>query len=397
MGRELERMRKRSSQKIEDTKQILHTNSEQLVSHLNQVIDEEQRVATLSRNAPSVIENLDRDFEKKTRLNGTDITFLFLAVALQCVRQYVLTLAPERLGDKETASQVKDKAEHSDRSHRLYNPSLEEIISNPVPFDATMGAKQYRALEGFGALGHRGATPGHDPILGLIFGTANIATSTLTNWRMESYHISTGIIGNARGPQDIFSKRADTSLVASYTINKLLYQGMDGKIIVGASLAKEIQHLRSDVSSKDSLPLPVISAIDPAKAGELATHGLDMANVMNAGKQFIYAVVIDTLIALIHGFFYREAVDGPRSLYEVRTRRILLYSNLIASASNVVVSAISTYLGADASRIIDWGGFLNTLRHIVFDTQFIQEIKRDFLKNEIYKMVVGDQYDFVEG
>jgi hypothetical protein len=81
----------------------------------------------------------------------------------------------------------------------------------------------------------------------------------------------------------------------------------------------------------------------------------------------------------------------------VRTRRILLYSNLIASASNVVVSAISTYLGADASRIIDWGGFLNTLRHIVFDTQFIQEIKRDFLKNEIYKMVVGDQYDFVEG
>lgn len=364
---------------------------------LDQMIEEEQRISELSRNAPTVIEDLDRDFEKKTRLNGTDIAFLFLAVALQCVRQYVLTLAPERLGDKEAAGKVKNKLEHSDRSHRLYNPSLDEIISNPVPFDAAMGARQYHALEGFGTLGHRGATPGHDPILGLIFGTANIATSTLTNWRMESYHISTGIIGNARGPQDIFSKRADTSLVASYTVDKLLYQGMDGKIIVGVSLAKEIQHLRSDISSKDSLPLPVISVLDPVMAGELAKRGLDMANVMNAGKQFAYAVAIDTLIALIHSFFYKESVDGSRSLYEVRTRRILLYSNLIASASNVVVSAVSAYLGADSSKIIDWGGFLNTLRHIVFDTKFIQEVKRDFLKNEIYKMVVGDQYDFMEG
>lgn len=397
MSRELERMRKQSAQKVENAKQILHTNSEQLTSRLSLVIDEEQRVTTLSRNAPTIIENLDKDFEKRTRLNGTDVAFLFLAVALQCVRQYVLTLAPERPGDKEAAGKVKDKAEHSDRSHRLYNPSLEEIISNPVPFDAAMGAKQYHALEGFGALGHRGATPGHDPILGLFFGTANIATSTLTNWRMESYHISTGVIGNARGPQDIFSKRADTSLVVSYTIDKLLYQGMEGKIIVGVSMAKEIQHLRSDISSKDSLPLPVISAFDPVMAGELAKRGLDMANVMNAGKQFVYAVAIDTLIALIHGFFYNEAVDGPRNLYEVRTRRILLYSNLIASASNVVVSAVSAYLGADSSKIIDWGGFLNTLRNIVFDTKFIQEVKRDFLKNEIYKMVVGDQYDFMEG
>ena len=30
--------------------------------------------------------------------------------------------------------------EHSNRHHRYYNPSLDEIITNPVPFDANIGA-----------------------------------------------------------------------------------------------------------------------------------------------------------------------------------------------------------------------------------------------------------------
>ena len=127
--------------------------------HLEQISGEYHRVTELSYDAPGLIENLDRDFEKRTRLTGTDIGFLFVAVALQCMRQYILTLAPVRLGDKEAAGKVKPAEEHSDRSHRLYNPSLEEIILNPVPFDANMGAKKINtmlngekltALEGFG-------------------------------------------------------------------------------------------------------------------------------------------------------------------------------------------------------------------------------------------------------
>lgn len=367
--------------------------------HLEQIAGEYHRVTELSYDAPGLIENLDRDFEKRTRLTGTDIGFLFVAVALQCMRQYILTLAPVRLGDKEAAKKVKPAKEHSDRSHRLYNPSLEEIQRNPVPFDANRGSKNFSsmidskkmtALKGFGALGHRGATPGHDPILGLVVGTANIATSTLTTWRAESFHIAT------KQKYDTLSKRAKTSLVFSHSIDKLLNQGMDGKIIIGVSVAKEIQHLRSDLYSKDSLPLPVVSVIDPKLAGELAKRGLDMANVVNVGKQFTYAAAIDTLIAIIHGLFYRPD-DGAWAMHEVRTRRILLYSNLIASASNVVVSAVTAYCGGNAARIIDWGGYLNTLRHIAFDLKFIREVKRDFLKNELYKLITGEQYDFMEG
>ena len=193
----------------------ISSNLDSVHSNLNQVETEYHRVVQLSRAPMCVLNDIDRQFEKATQLHGIDTTFLFTATALQCLRQYVLTpMTAERLNDQEAAQLVKgEHKEISRRSHRLYMPSLEEIQTNPVPFDATMGAKQYKALQDFGYLGHRGATPGHDPLFGLLFGTANIATSTLTNWRMESYHIYSGTYGNASGIHDIFSCRAQTPLV----------------------------------------------------------------------------------------------------------------------------------------------------------------------------------------
>ena len=365
--------------------------------HLDQIIAEQQRVNNYSRAPMALVEEIDQQFEQATQLTGVDVSFLFVAVALQCLRQYLLTRIPERLDDKAAADAVKGHREHSDRSHRLYNPSLVEIIANPVPFDATMGAAKYSALEGFGALGHRGATPGHDPLFGLLFGTANIATSTLTNWRMESFHIYSGAVGAARGVHDVFYSRAQTPLVFSYTFDKLMRQGWEGKQIVGVSLCKEIIHLRSDVHSKNSLPLPAISAIDPNLAGELAARGLDTAMVLDVGKQFAYAAAIDALIGMIHGLFYDPSSGMTRSMYEVRTRHILLYSNLIATSSNVVTAAVMQYMGMDGTRVIDWGGYLNTVRHIACDVKFIHEIKRDFLKNGLYNCIVGPEYDFMKG
>lgn len=377
----------------------ISSNLDSVHSNLNQVETEYHRVAQLSRTPMCVLNDIDRQFEKATQLHGIDTTFLFTATALQCLRQYVLTpMTAERLNDQEAAQLVKgEHKEISRRSHRLYMPSLEEIQTNPVPFDATMGAKQYKALQDFGYLGHRGATPGHDPLFGLLFGTANIATSTLTNWRMESYHIYSGTYGNASGIHDIFSCRAQTPLVFSHTFDRLLHQGMDGKIIIGASVLKEIQHLRSDLYSKNSLPLPVVSAINPTLAGELAKRGFDAANALDIVKQFTYALAIDTLIWLIHGLYYDTSEGLTRSMYEIRTRKILIYSNLLATVSNVIVATIRQCLGANGVRVADWGGYINTVRHIAADAKFIREIKQDFLKNELYDRIVGDEYDFMKG
>ena len=395
MSRKLDRMRKRSVEHIAQAKQQLEDESRYLSHNLGQILHEEQRVAEISRSAAVIIEDLDRDFKRATKLTDVDVAFLFLAAALQCVRQYVLKplMDTKRMSATDADKQLGKEKGHSNRIHRYYNPSLDEITTNPVPFDANVGAKANGALKGGGKLGHRSMTLGHDPILGLFFGTANIATSTLTNSRFQSWHIVT------QEKKDAFGLPADTLKVMGCTMDKLIKQGDYGKKLVGTSAVKEIIHLRSDVHSKNSLPLPFISAINPKLAGDLAKWGLDMAGVIDAGKQFALAMTIDTLIAFIHGLFYNEADGLSRSMYEVRTRRVLLYSNVIASASNVVVSAVAAHLGGSgtAAKIIDWGGYVNTLRHIVFDTKFINEVKRDFLKNELYTMVTGSQYDFMEG
>lgn len=393
MSREFDRLQKEVSQEIDNLKQINREENGRLESNLGKMVDEQQRVTEIYRAPAVIIEDLDSAFKKATKLDKRDIAFLFLAVAMQCVRQYVLKplMDTERTSDKDAAKKTDKPEEHSDRSHRLYNPSLEEILTNPVPFDANIGSKG--ALKGGGWFGHRGVTPGHDPVFGLVFGTANIATSTLTTWGMQSWHIKT------MNKQDSFGQRAKTNLVLSNTIDKLLHQGTDGKILVGSSIVKEIVHLRSDVSSHRSLPLPGISAISPEMAAWLAEWGLDMAGVIDAGKQMVVAMAIDTMIAFIHGLFYEEGAGPSRDLYQVKTRRILTYSNLIASASNVIVSSITAYLGGKekARKIIDWGGYLNTIRRIALDSKFIGQIKREFLRDKLYERITGSQYDFMEG
>lgn len=397
MNRELSRLNKQFNDSCGEVSTLLNTSQKTLQSSqdkLRQIENEYARVSHIYQDPFPLMDDLDERFKKITGLTGADIAFLFVATALQIVRQYLITAFPaERLDDKSAADAVKDALEKSNRKHRYYCPSLEEILTNPVPFDANMGASEFPgALSGFGPLGHRGATIGHDPILGLIFGTANIATSTLTNWNLQSYHIYSGTFGNAKGVHDIFNAKAKTSLVFAYTYDKLVNQGVEGKKIIGASLVKEIIHLKSDVHSKNSLPLPIVSTISPILAGELAKRGLDMANVVTVGKQALYSVTINTLIAFIHSLFYDPSTDLSKHQYEVRTRKILSYSNIIASASNVVVS-----LCTENIKNLDLGGLAVTLFRFIGDSKFIDDVKRDFLKNELHNQIVGSNYDFMEG
>lgn len=358
------------------------------LKNMDTIIAESARTADVATHSEQIIDGIEQQFEKCTGLNKLDVSFLFTAVALQVARQFFLTSFPERLDDKTASQQAKGRAEeHSNRVHRYYNPSLEEIISNPVPFDANIGANG--ALAGGGRMGHRVTALGHDPILGLFVGTANIATSTLTNKDLQSYHIYTS------NKRDYFRNNARTDKVFSKTGEKLLHEGIDGKTCVAASLLKEIIHLKSDLYTKNSLPLPIVSVINASLATQLADYGLDMANVVTVGKQATYAILVNTLIAMIHMLFYDESI-GNRRLYEVKTRKILSYSNIIASTSNLLYVGGNTITGnAAAIQKLDIGGLLVTLYRITTDARTIRQIKREFLEQEFFAQIRGTEYDFL--
>lgn len=380
----------------------LRARSDETFAETDRIITESYRVADVAKNAPQIIANLEEEFEHRTRLQKQDMAFLFLATALQCCRQYLLTDFKDRLGDQEAAGNTlgeKTFDPHNadaDRKHRFYNPSLEEIISHPVPFDVNIGSKDFGSpLSGYGKFGHRAATLGHDSILGWIFGTANIATSTVTDAKFCSYHVSSD------NKSDFFANNANTAKVLYYTQDKLLHQGLDGKLIIATSLVKEAVHLMSDVNSKNSLPLPIISTFNPELANDLAKYGLDMANVINVGKQVAMAEAINLIIAMLHRLTFNLGSESDRKLFEVRTRRIILCSNSIATASNVIAVAIGSAIGVATDnpdlvkkslKKLDIGGFLVTMRHLLSDTKFIRDVKQEFVLNNFDKMIQGDDY-----
>jgi soluble cytochrome b562 len=382
--------------KLNSTETVIKDN----IGNMRVIAKDAKRVSTIAKDAHIIITDIDKQFESATNLNKTDITFLFLAVALQVVRQYFLTNFKERFDDKTAAKQTKGHTEeHSDRSHHWYHPSLNEIVTNPVPFDTTYGSPDFGLNMG-GGFNHRASTLGHDPILGWIFGTMNIATSTVTLWSFDSYHVKTGFDALNRS-KDKITNHANTGKIVQVSTDRLLNEGIEGKTVIGSSLIKEAIHLQSDINSKASLPIPFISVISPELSKKLAGFGLDMANVTTITSQAVLATLINTFVAMIHGLFKND--NEPWNLYAVKTRKILSYSNLIASISNIIAVAIGSIIGAASSNpkivkkslsYLDIGGCIVTIYRIITDYKFIKEIKQEFLEKEFYNIVMGDDYNF---
>ena len=94
------------------------------------------------------------------------------------------------------------------------------------------------------------------------------------------------------------------------------------------------------------------------------------------GISFVVSKLFDMLILLVHGMFKKE--DEDRNLYEIRTRKILLVSNSIASTSTIIHTAIT-----QNPKNLDIGSLLNTVTHLFSDIRFMSRIKEEFIENEI--------------
>ena len=382
-------------------KRLIDEEAQSISRELKGTEDEASRVSYIAGCAEDVLSDIDREFEAVTQLTSEDMAFLFVAIAAQCVRQYLVTKFPERVDDQTAANNAKKAKEHSNRGDELYHASLEEILCCPVPFDANIGSNG--ALAGGGSLGHRAPAIGHDPVIGLVVGTANITTATLTTWDFRSYHIKTRNIiapsGRNMGNRDCFSGEANTEKVFRYTSERAMNEGKEGKVAVCAALCKEIEHLRSDVGSTSSLPFPVISHFSPKMASQLAEYGIDFGNTVQVSKQAGIAALINFLITTLHGLLLLSKEGGQDiDVFRVRTRKILLYSNTIASASNLLVvgaAEVAAFyagnpdLAKQGLRYLDIGGLLVTTHRLITDRAFIQKVKKEFLENHWYETVMN--------
>ena len=349
-------------------------------------------------NTSHKLEAASSEFRTLTSIiNKKDIPFFVFAVLLQGGYRYLIKKMRD-MDDQEIAKKTPfHREEHSNRLGNRYYISKEEILNNPVPFDAFQKMstndwyKRYKIpIPGFSGFNHRYTALGHDPLLGLIFGTANIMTSTITRNDFISWHVDT--VEHERKKKtgesyvinlDTICERASTIEIFRVIKSRLEEEGTDAWILLGMALFKEIVHLFSDLPGKQSLPIPIISSFSPKLAHELSLYGINTGTIVQGA---FATKVINWGIAFLHRLTKSE--DENEKLFEVRTQKILMYSNLLATTSDIVVTLFSAYEGdKNAMRKFDLGGYLVTLNQLCHSTNVIVSIEREFYVNKIIKEI----------
>lgn len=357
----------------------------------NPVVLEDIMTESEIKGAFDELDEINKQFSRKTSIvNRTDLSFLAIGIALQVTKSLVFPYMAEKF-DYGKCFDPAERLDHNDKSiekaHKKANDKFRDkyvekhgtghwinILYQTVPYDITQGSKALGIS--MGGKYHRMYTLGHDPILGWVFGTANILTDCITFNNFHTNRISrvdpvTGSKKMVITPKVVFMGQ----------MFKECYDEVRADFLnLPAALFAQAQHLKSDEFTKLGLPVPLLSSFNEEFASKLYSENYDALcfarDAKIVGASFVVSKLFDIIISLTHGLFRKE--DEDKELYEVRTRKILLISNSIASTSTIINTAITKN-----PKNLDIGSLLNTVTHLFSDIRFISKIKKEFINNEI--------------
>lgn len=337
-------------------------------------------------------DKITEEFIEKTRLQGADLGFLFIAVALQCIRIYVINRLTEI--EKANAKNGKEDAIHNFQDKLLSKfgngqsayatplyASLDAIITmRGVPYDATRYLDdEIKKLKLFSGANHRFSTLGHDPLLGLVFGTANILTNTISTNK-------TLLIKTNSVIYDDLMKNPKVGLPVS-TVAMLNAAGTrfkDDKKSVAAAIIKQLMHIATDLYTPCGITLPGAGLVLDNRSVEELTKYISTGDIVKIGASAGTAALINTLISAVHGCKLLFENDGElfsNDLYQARTKKIIMYSNCIASTSNIIATAVSGDM-----RKLDVGGLIITIARLFSDIKFLTKLEYEYINSEMSKI-----------
>ena len=369
-------------------------------------------------------QKIDKEFLTVTKLNLADYSFILVAIALQIIRQAIQpsldfkNINPNNREGHYAAAQNTDKSKaikKNDRamtyaskqnidmtfSRKYYAPLTDILdINKGVPYDIT-------SIKGLGGgIFHRFKTLGHDPVLGYLFGTCNILTNTLTTNTMQTFFVN-------RTGRKVVTEIAETSKIFIHSKNRFYEDG--GKFVVAAAIAKQTYHIHSDQKSKEGIGLPFLQLIcDEKTIHSLCKQGIDynlLEFIGSVTKQSAYSEFINFIIAISHRIYiamenykkycnenhitnenvfeaiYQQNIKNcilySINTNEVRTRKILLVSNMVASCANIIYVALGSLNANETLSKLDIGGIIVTIRHLFSDPLIISKIKDEFIKSTL--------------
>lgn len=332
------------------------------------------------------LDAVNKEFSLQTSLvNKTDLSFLAIATALQVTKALLFPYVAGIAGYGNSFDPDKRMAHNSrsiEQTHREANNAFKEknlaknhgkagywinILYQTPPYDITRGSPA-AGIQLHGGE-HRLYTLGHDPILGWLFGTMNILTDIITTNDFQSRRVQ-------RNPMIILPGHVPIATMVQESREMIEADRLN----LPAAVFAQAQHLKSDEFTKAGLPVPVLAVINEQFASKLYKEHYDALcfsrDTKIVGVSFVISVLIDMIIGLTHGLFRNKGIS--KDIYEVRTRKILLISNSIASASTVINAGITSN-----PKKLDIGSLLNTLAHLFLDIRFIARIKQEYIEAHI--------------
>lgn len=438
----LEEMKKRKDEFI--------TSQNEMPDDIQGVKGDLQRLIGITQNSEEILDKIDEEFEKITAIDKTDMVFLFFAVMLQTARWIIsekLDLSKDsanrptvdknsRLSSNErnhsggiydgkssgtfyeneklrnARKDFKEKAKESQeefyRGENKYRSWI-EIMTQPVPYDAmnSDGQGEIPSIAGLNRKGknqkynnisgknHHVATLGHDPVLGWIFGTANIMSSTITFVNLLNFEVirySTNTFDIMKSKELAFSNQAiDYSHpVSMHSLFMECYMSMEEDIKrLPAAIIRQAIHFESDKYCKQGLPIPLLSSINPQKAQELIEKGWNSVEFSKrvhdlkiVGENALFSYLVNAVIEAIYLFCFDSNDDIE--IRKVKIKKILSLANAISSSSNIIF-----VLATKEFKKLDIGGIGIALLSSFNSTRFIGAVKREYIENNFRKLVQG--------
>ena len=375
------------------------------ISSLDDIQKETKRLHSIAINTTNILTDLDEEFSKRTSLGWQDIKFLFAATALQCIRIYVInTLTKVQPAG---AGNVKENFLHKIQGKLLgtlndgvplspapyYTPLMQICTARGVPYDATRFKDINHGF--FKEANHRFATFGHDPIVGLIVGTSNILTNTITC--RSKGPLPVPITCHVEYDMDLKNPCIGDVCSTIEALKAAAYRIDNDAVSIVAALIKQIIHIGTDLYTPCGIQIPGANLILDNRYAEELTKYVSAGDFIKIGVSYQIFNLINMFISSLHMLTCQSTSHRDKELHHVKTMKILEYSNIIATGSNVIINAVRFYFGdGKALKDIDFAGLIGTIMMLVRNDEIKRKIKREFIFGEYERMVTGDSYDPTE-
>lgn len=234
-----------------------------------------------------VIRELNEAYNQLHRLDKIDIAICISAGLLSAAINILLVGVPKKTKGGLKAGPLSDCIR--DYFEKIFPAEDMERLARQaktkVPYDAQDNRNTTVDVEGLSAYYHRLLSLGHDPLLGLVFGTLDIINGTMTTIDKNGKIV--------------------VQLMENYTDRR--------EADIFAALAKQFVHLATDVNTSMGLPVPLMGLFNLLQVGKIGKEEQTIAEIVQGmyyeGYDFIHfcsmsvpVMVTEVIVRIAYAF-----------------------------------------------------------------------------------------------